>query len=262
SGCWLASYLIGSVRCNDPGRSVEAAITLYNQSLQISESINDVKTKASTLHAIAYLKATQGDIEAAIALYNQSLQIKESINDVRGKAATLQNLALLKAQQGDMESAIYFFRQTAQILAEIRDYINLHTVLQNLGVADDNKGIIYLAQAVWLCLRVQIPSTNAVNTFTAMCDRVPQGDEMEALLGAAAVYLCQVRGANHPQLEELQQRSFKILSGAATAQGIETQEASNTWIEEQQLNNPEFYIPRLGEKLEEIVEDGWLFERF
>ena len=123
-------------------------------------------------------------------------------------------------------------------------------------------GDVYLAQAVWLCLRVQIPVRDAVDTFRAMYYLVPKSDEMEALLGATAVYWCQVPGREHPQLEELQEISFNILAGAAGAQGIETQEAFNTWYVQQRLNEPEYFIPRLVERLEEIVVDGWLFERF
>ncbi|WP_245911834.1 tetratricopeptide repeat protein [Brunnivagina elsteri] len=242
--------------------SDSSAYALYNQSLLIEESINNVQGKAATLHQIAGLKAQQGDIEGAIALYNQSLSIYESINDVQGKAATLNNLADLSYQAGDIEKALEYLQQTAQTLGEIRDYVNLRQVLKNLGVADESKEIIYLAQAVWLCLRVQIPLIATVETFESMYQSVPQGDEIEALLGATAVYLCQARGDNHPQLDELQQRSFKILAGAAGAQGIETQEAFDTWYVQQQLNDPEYFIPRLFERLEEIVADEWLFERF
>ncbi|NJL65631.1 MAG: hypothetical protein HC903_32460 [Methylacidiphilales bacterium] len=85
---------------------------------------------------------------------------------------------------------------------------------------------------------------------------------MGALVGATVVYLCQVLGREHPELEELQQRSFKMLAGAAGAQGIETQDAFDTWYVEQQLNNPEYFIPRLAEKLAEIVGDEWLFGQF
>ncbi|BAZ40615.1 TPR repeat-containing protein [Calothrix sp. NIES-4101] len=241
---------------------IEDAIALYNQSLQIYESINDVRGKAATLHNMADLKAQQGEIEDAIALYNQSLQIYESINDVRGKAATLNNMAYLAGKIGDTARELELYLQVADILGQIRDYINLRTVLKNLGVTDESQRIIYFAQAVWLCLRVQIPLTATLETFESMYQSVPQGDEIEALLGAGVVYLCAVRGGEHPQLEELQERGFNILLGAAGAQGIETQEAFDTWYESQQLNNPEYYMPRLYEKLAEIVGDEWLFERF
>ena len=238
---------------------IEDAIALYNQSLEIYESINDVGGKAANLHNMAGLKVQQGEIEDAIALLNQSLEITNSINDVKAKAANLSQIALLVYQAGDIPKTIELFQQAAQALAQIRAYINLRQALKNLGVADESKGIIYLAQAVWLCLRVQIPLTDAVDTLQAMYNLVPKGDEMEALLGATAVYLCQIRGAEHPQLDDLQQRSIEILAGAAQAQGIETQEDFDTWYVQQRLNEPEYFIPRLMEKLQEIVGDEWLF---
>jgi hypothetical protein len=114
---------------------------------------------------------------------------------------------------------------------------------------------------VWLCLRVRIPLTATVDTFEEMYNRIPQGDEMEALLGISASSFCLVRGSEHPELEELQQRSFKILAGAAVVQGIEP-EAFDTWFVQPQLNDPKYFIPRLIERLEEIIGDEWLFERF
>ncbi|MEH1852981.1 MAG: hypothetical protein V7L11_15235 [Nostoc sp.] len=92
-------------------------------------------------------------------------------------------------------------------------------------------------------------------------NKVPQGDELEALLGATAIFFCSRRGEGHPQLEELQEDSFKIILGAASAQGIETQEAFDTWFVQQRLNDPDYFLPRLNQRLEEIVGDGWLFER-
>jgi tetratricopeptide (TPR) repeat protein len=253
-------YRIAGLKANQG--DIEGAIALYNQSLQITESINDMQSKAATLCQIARLKANQGDIEGAIALYNQSLQITESINDMQGKAVTIAGLAYWEGERGNKTKQLELNLEAAKNLGKIRDYINLHTVLDNLGVADETKRIIYFAQAVWLCLRVQIPLAATVATFEWMYNQFPQSDEMQALLGAAALYLCTVHGDGHPQLEELQQRSFKILAGAAVAQGIETQEAFDTWIVQERLNDEEYFIPRLVEKLEEIVGDGWLFERF
>ena len=53
-----------------------------------------------------------------------------------------------------------------------------------------------------------------------------------------------------------------MISGAANAQGIETQEAFETWFVQHRLNDPEYFIPRLLQRLEELVGDEWLFERF
>ncbi len=282
--------------------NIEAALVFYTQSLKIHESINDVGNKAATLHEIGRIKAKQGNLEEAFLFYNQSLEIKESINNVRGKAATLNQMAGLKAQQGNIKEAFALYQQcleltesigyiegkaatlynladlarqegdtvrelelylqAARILSEVQNYVYLCQTLKKLGIADKNRGIIYLAQAVWLCLRVQIPLTDTVDILAYMYNLVPKGNEMEALLGATAKYLCEVRGNEYPQLEELQQRCLKILAGAANAQGIETQETLATWIVQRQLNNPDYFIPQLMKQLEEIVADQWLFERF
>nr|WP_228014697.1 tetratricopeptide repeat protein [Fortiea sp. LEGE XX443] len=241
---------------------VRRAYALYQQSLDISDSINNVKGKAATLHEMALLKAQQGDVAGAIALFQQSLDIKESINDVQGKAATLANMAYWEGERGNKTKQLELNLQAAQLLGQVNAYLDLCTILGNLSVADEIKGIIYLAQAVWLCLRVQVPLTGTINKLRVMYNSVPQGDEIQALLGAVAMYLCQVRRDEHPQLEELQQRSFEILVGAAAAQGIGTGEALETWYVQQRLNDPNYFIPHLVQLLEEIVGDEWLFERF
>jgi tetratricopeptide (TPR) repeat protein/DNA replication protein DnaC len=241
---------------------IDGAIALYQQSLEITEQINDVKGKAATLHQMADLIAQRGDIDGAIALYQQSLEIDERINDVQGKAATLINLACLAGETGDKARELDLNLQAASALARIRAYIDLVTVLGNLGVADESNSLVYLAQATWLTLKIQAPLTKTIQLIRDLYEAVPQGDEMEALLGATAVFFCNQRGENHPQLEELQERSFEMISAVAIAQGIETQEAFDTWFVQQRLNDSEYFIPQLLQRLEEIVGDGWLFERF
>ncbi|MEH2411181.1 CHAT domain-containing protein [Nostoc sp.] len=239
---------------------ISGAIAFYKQSLQIEEDINDLLGKATTLHEIAGLKAEQGDISGAIAFYEQSLQIEEDINDDLEKAATLVNQSYWAAETGDQAKELDYNLQAAVTLAKIRAYINLVTVLTNLGVADESNGLVYLAQAIWLTLKIQPPLAETIELINVLYNRVPQGDELEALLGATAIFFCNYRGEGDPQLEELQECSFEIISGAADSQGIETEERFNTWFTQQRFNDPEYFLPRLNQRLEEIVGDGWLFD--
>ncbi|MEH1797542.1 tetratricopeptide repeat protein, partial [Nostoc sp.] len=240
---------------------IPRAIALWEQDLEIKEQIGDVKGKAATLNNMAQVFANQGDIPRAIALWEQSLEIKEQIGDVKGKATTLNNMAGVFAQQGDIPKAIALLKQVVATFAQISAYSNLVTVLGNLGVTDESNGLVYLAQAIWLTLRIQAPLGDAIQLIRILYNKVPQGDELEAVLGATAMFLCNSRGEGHPQLEELQEDSFKIILGAANAQGIETQEAFGNWVVQQRLNDPEYFLPRLNQRLEEIVGDGWLFDR-
>ncbi|NJK54346.1 MAG: tetratricopeptide repeat protein [Leptolyngbyaceae cyanobacterium SU_3_3] len=83
---------------------VEQAIALYQQSLEIKESIGNVQGKAATLHQMAGIYAQQGKVDQAINLFNQSLEIEERIGDVRGKAMTLWWLGHLAKEQGDFQT--------------------------------------------------------------------------------------------------------------------------------------------------------------
>jgi tetratricopeptide (TPR) repeat protein len=240
---------------------IERAIALWLQSLEISERIGDVRGKATTLGNMAGVIAQQGDIESAIALWEQDLEISERIGDVRGKAATLANLAYWAGKTGDKARQLDLNLQAASAFAQVRAYGDLVRVLGNLGVADESNGLVYLAQAIWLMLRIQAPLADTIQRIRALYNAVPQSDELKALLGTTALFFCNLRGEGHPQLEELQELSFTMLSVAAGAQGIETQEAFDTWFVQQRLNEPEYFLPQLTQRLEEIIGDDWLFDR-
>ncbi len=240
---------------------ITQAIALWEQSLEISEQIGNVQGKATTLNNMAQVFADQGDITQAIALWEQDLEISEQIGNVKGKAATLNNMAQVFADQGDITKAIALYEEVAVTLAQIRAYGDLVTVLNNLGVADESNSLIYLAQAMWLTLRIQAPLASTINLIRSLYyDAVPQGDELEALLAATAMFFCNNRGEGHPQLKELQQSSWMIVLDAAARQGIDTREAFYTWYIQQRLNDSEYFLPRINQRLEEIVGDGWLFD--
>ncbi|NJN88786.1 MAG: tetratricopeptide repeat protein, partial [Leptolyngbyaceae cyanobacterium SL_7_1] len=228
----------------------------------LHESIGDVQGKAATLHQLAGIYAQQGQVEQAIDLYQQSLAAEESIGNVQGKAATLANLAYLAGQQGDTTKQLQFNLQAAASLAQIKAYPNLVTVLSNLGATPSEQQSAYLAQAIWLSLRIQMPFVNVFTLIRVLFNQVPQADPLEPLLATTALFLCQQRGEAHPQLNDLQTTSLKMLVAAAAAQGIQLDdmEALGNWMEQQQLNDPQIFLPQLMQQLETLVGDAWVFD--
>ena len=124
----------------------------------------------------------------------------------------------------------------------------------------ESNALVYLAQAIWLCLRIQAPLVDTIQYIRVLFNAVPQGDVLEMLLAATALWFCNVRGEWHPQIAQLQEDSFKLLVIAANAQGIQSQEAFDAWRIEQQLDDPNFFVPQLNQRLEEMIGDGWLFD--
>ena len=221
---------------------------------------DDLNKRSATLNNMAGVIAAQGNIDEAMGLWQQSLELKERINDVQGKAATLGNMATVAYQQGDLQKALELFKETAVALGQMRAFGDLFTVLSNLGVADESQSLAYRSQALWLSLRIQTPLPDTIGLIRYLFNQVPQGDALEALLAATALFFCQTRGQGHPQLDSLQQLALQLLSAAATAQGIATEQALAEWFAQQQLNDPQVFLPQLNQRLEAIVGDQWLFD--
>lgn len=240
------------------GKNQEAEVN-YQKALRLCPS-QDVAKQAITLHNWAKLIAQQGNLSEAMELYQQSLSLKQTINNVKGQAATLHQMAYLAGTTGDHARQLELYLQAAQLLVQVKAYVDLMTVLSNLAVCDESNNLVYLAQATWLCLKIPAPLAKVIDVMFALYNLVPKADELKALLATTAVYFCQTRGEGHLNVEDLQELSGKMLIAAADAQGIETQEAFDAWIIQQQLNTSEFFLPRLSQCLQEMVGDGWLFE--
>ena len=99
---------------------IPRALSLWEQSLELYERINDVDGKAVTFNDMAGVIADQGDIPRALSLLEQSLEISERINNVGGNGANFNNMARLIAQQGDIPRAISLWEQSLEIFERIK----------------------------------------------------------------------------------------------------------------------------------------------
>jgi len=221
----------------------------------------DVGSRSSILSNYAELVAQQGDVKRALELWQQSLALKEQIGDVKGKAVTLANMAWLAGQQGDAEEERRLNLEAARALSDVRSWLDLVTVLGNLGSSGSEDDAAFLAQAMWLALRVEVPAEDSLNLAAAMIEKLGVDHEVAPKLAMAAILLVQMRGENHPQQQEMLQGASGMLMACAAARGIEP-EKIESWLESEGLNNPNRFAPELMAGLEEMVEAGeWLFDR-
>ncbi|MEH2394939.1 MAG: CHAT domain-containing protein [Nostoc sp.] len=240
---------------------IKRALFLYEQNLELLESVGDFSSKSTILNNIAKAIADLGDIERAVSVWQKSLKISQSIGDVISQAEILTNLAYIAGKTGDKDRQLDLNLQALQLFVKIRAYRHLVTVITNLGEADESKGLIYFAQATWLCLNIQVPLPDKMRIFAHLYQSLPQGNELQALLTATTLFLYGQLNKDHPLFKELQILGSRMMIALAEAQGIDRQEANITWFTQQRLNDPEYFLPRLNQRLEEIVGDGWLFDR-
>jgi tetratricopeptide (TPR) repeat protein len=234
------------------------ALQSCTDSLTIKREIGDRQGEAASRHQIAMIYTNQGKWPEALQSCADSLSIDREIGDRQGEAASLSLMAGLAGKQGDIAQEEQFYVESAQVLGEIGDYGGLITILRNLGFTVEAQALTYLAQSLWLTLRLTTNLQSTIELIEAINNQVPTDDPLEALLGAAALYFCQ--DSPHSDLVQLQKRSIRILSYAADQQGINTQEQFDEWFVQNRLNDPNYYLPALDACLVKIIGDDWLFD--
>jgi predicted ATPase/DNA-binding SARP family transcriptional activator len=89
--------------------------------------------RASALHAAGSLATRQGDYEAAAALFEESLALSEELDDSAGTARSLLSLGTVAAEQGDQERAIELSERSAELYGESGDKRGHALAVSNLG---------------------------------------------------------------------------------------------------------------------------------
>ncbi len=170
--------------------------------------------KATVLNNMAHAINREGDYEQALSLWQEDLEISRQIGDVRGEATTLNNMAEVSFMGGEVKEAVKLFEKSAQALSKARAYGDLSTVLTNLYCAEAFNNQSYLAQIAWLSLRLQVPLNQSIYALNELYGRASTKDVLEGLLGTTALHLCNARGKKHPDFQQLQNASFTLLYNA------------------------------------------------
>ena len=240
---------------------VARAMGLWEQSLALKEQIGDVQGQAATLANMAVFIAQPGDVARAMELWEHSLALLEQIGDVQGKAATLANMAWAAGQQGDRERQRALNLQAARALGSVRAWPDLVTVLNNLGSGDDADAPAFLAQALWLALRVGVPVDAAVMVGARLVAGIGAEHPLAPCVAAGCIYLAQTRKGGHPRGEEMHALASRALFACAQARRVSPQDIA-AWLAREGLGTVERLLPALDRALEQMVGDGeWLFDR-
>ena len=102
---------------------VEQASKDYQQAL-VNCPVADEEARATIIHNLGHLKSKTGDIPAALTLYEQSLKITEGIGDLQGKAKTLHEMGSLKADTGDIPAALTLWKALVTCRVRQQLYMN------------------------------------------------------------------------------------------------------------------------------------------
>lgn len=99
----------------------ENSIHLLKKSLEICENVSNLYGKAATLHEMAGIYDTRGDLNGAMELYDQSLEIFDGLNDLQGRFANLRGMAGIYSTRRNLDEAINLYQKALQIAKELGD---------------------------------------------------------------------------------------------------------------------------------------------
>jgi two-component system, sensor histidine kinase PdtaS len=111
----------------------DEAKQLYQRSIEINESISELRNLAENYANMGFLHKQSGDIIHAITFYELALSIENKINDKEGKSLTLNNIASIYYTQGDVKKAKEIFNIALNLKKEIADEIGAAKININLA---------------------------------------------------------------------------------------------------------------------------------
>ncbi len=120
--------------------NLDRAMELYRQVLKTQESLGDLQGKSATLHEMAHIHTVRGDLDGAMELYRQALKIDESLGDLKGKSATLHQMAGIYAVRGDLDGAMELYRQSLEIKESLGDLKGKSATLHQMAYIHTVRG--------------------------------------------------------------------------------------------------------------------------
>jgi hypothetical protein len=152
--------------------------------------------------------------------------------------------------------------EAARALAQVRAWLDLVTVLGNLGASEEADAPDFLAQALWLTLRVGVPLERSVDLAARLLTKLGPAAEAAPLIAAGAMLFARTRGERHPEREKYQRGAFNLLAKCAEARGLTNEAEFGAWFTGAGLDDAGRFVPQLDAALVGLVgAREWLFDR-
>ncbi|MBF0449038.1 MAG: hypothetical protein HQL67_12645 [Magnetococcales bacterium] len=126
---------------------------------------------------------------------------------------------------------------------------------------NNNEVYKVLAMRVWVCLKSDTPVTEVVLGLFQLLNTLSPKHEMAGHIAALANLMARNRTPDHEDRELAIGQAQQMLSMVCEFQGISGEEEFDKWIEENQFNDPNHYVPVVMDALDMMVGEDWWFDR-
>lgn len=143
-----------------------------------------------------------------------------------------------------------------------RDWVGALTVLTELSTKKQYPDVRKaLAQRIWVGLKSDAPAIHVVTALRELVMILGVKHELAGPLAALAHLMAKHRTPDHPDSELAMVQSQQLFHYICEPNGVKGEVAFNKWVEDNNLNNPDHYIPLVTAGLEIMVLDDWWIDR-
>jgi tetratricopeptide (TPR) repeat protein len=111
----------------------DKALEYCQRSLEVSESLGDLRDYANSLNNIGNVYADRGDHERALECYERRLAIAKEIGDENGVAFGINNIGTVYRDRGDYSNALERFEESLEMRERMVDWFNAAYTSVNCG---------------------------------------------------------------------------------------------------------------------------------
>jgi len=130
-------------------RDYPVAMELLTKSVELARQLQDPRTLAVSLNALAVVSREQGDLAAARALFEESLVCWKQLEDAQAVARGLSNLAGIANLQQDYQRARSLYEESLAIFRELGDRTGQAWALNHQGDVARDQGDSAAARSLY-----------------------------------------------------------------------------------------------------------------
>jgi tetratricopeptide (TPR) repeat protein len=174
----------------------DEAVTIYQESLKITEELGDKRGIAITLGQLGNVHYAQGRYDEAVTMYQESRKIAEELGDRNGIAITLHQLGRIHQDRGRYDEAVTMYQESLKIFEELGDRSGIANTLHQFGMIHHAQGRYDEAVTMYqesLKIEEELGNRNGIAISIEQMGRIfqAQGNYKEALrsyLNAFAIF--------------------------------------------------------------------------
>lgn len=112
---------------------LQQALHYHERALRLKEQLEDPADVAVSLNNIGAVYMAQGELKLALRYYERALTIREQGGDEKAHAATLHNMAMIYGQLGDAVRALTFYEQALMLCQTVGAQDEIALILNGIG---------------------------------------------------------------------------------------------------------------------------------